>query len=95
MRGLPESYRHAHPTAAELVVEVALSSLEIDRVKALIYAEAGVPEYWIVCPEEKQVEVYRQPGAQGFAERLVLAAPAVLECATLPGVRVDLAALFA
>lgn len=95
VRGLPESYRHAHPTAAELVVEVALSSLEIDRVKALIYAEAGVPEYWIVCPEEKQVEVYRQPGAQGFAERMVLAAPAVLECAALPGVRVDLAALFA
>lgn len=95
VRGLPESYRHAHPTAAELVVEVAVSSLEIDRLKALIYAEAGVPEYWIVCPEEKQVEVYRQPGAQGFAERTVLAAPATIECAALPGVRVDLAALFA
>ena len=95
VRGLPESYRHAHPTAAELVVEVAVSSLEIDRLKALIYAEAGVSEYWIVCPDEKQVEVYRQPGAQGFAERAVLTAPAIIECAALSGVRLDLAALFA
>ena len=79
VRGPAERYRTAHPATAELVVEVAVSSLEIDRVKALIYAEAGVREYWIVCPEEKRVEVYRQPGAQGYAERTVLAAPSVLE----------------
>ncbi len=41
------------------------------------------------------MEVYRQPGANGYAERTVLAPPAVIECAALPGVRVDLAALFA
>ena len=93
--GHEEHYRTAHPTTAELVIEVAVSSLEIDRVKALIYAEAGVKEYWIVCPDEKQVEVYRQPSAQGYAERTLLAAPTVLECAVLPGVRVDFGALFA
>ena len=92
--GPEERYFAAHPTTAELVIEVAVSSLEIDRVKALIYAEAGVKEYWIVCPDEKQVEVYRQPGPQGYAERSVVSAPAVLECAALPGVRADLAALF-
>jgi Uma2 family endonuclease len=95
VRGPEARFRAAHPTSAELVVEVAVTSLEIDRVKALIYAETGVKEYWIVCPQEMQVEVYRQPGPQGYAERTVVAAPAVLECAALPGVRVDLAALFA
>ena len=95
MRGPEEKYRHAHATTAELVIEVAVSSLEIDRVKAHIYAEAGVKEYWIVCPDEKQAEVYRRPGATGYAERTMIAAPAVIECAALPGVRVDLAALFA
>ncbi len=90
-----EKYRHAHATTAELVIEVAVSSIEIDRVKAQIYAEAGVKEYWIVCPEEKCAEVYRTPGATGYAERTTVAPPAVLECAALPGVRVDLAALFA
>ena len=87
-------YRHEHPGTAELVIEVALTSIGIDRVKAGIYAGAGVKEYWIVCPEEKVAEVYRQPGAQGYAERTVLAPPAVLECMALPGVRVELAALF-
>ena len=90
----PDEYATAHPSTAELVIEVAISSLEIDRVKADIYAEAGVKEYWIVCPEERQAEVYRQPGATGYAERTVVVVPAVLECAALPGVRVDLAALF-
>ena len=95
MRGPEEKYRHAHATTAELVIEVAVSSIEIDRVKAQIYAEAGVKEYWIVCPEERQVEVHRQPGAAGYAERTMVAPPTTIECAALPGVRVDLAALFA
>jgi Uma2 family endonuclease len=54
-----------------------------------------VKEYWIVCPESKQVEVYRQPTPQGYVERTVISSPSVLECAALVGVRVDLAALFA
>ena len=95
VRGAVADFRMAHPTTAELVVEVAVSSREIDRVKAGIYAESGVKEYWIVCPREKQVEVYRQPQIEGYAERSVIAAPAVLECMALTGVRVDLGALFA
>ena len=94
-RGALADFRVTHPTTAELVIEVAISSLEIDRVKALIYAEAGVKEYWIVCPEQKEVEVYRSPTPQGYAECSVLSSPAVLECPVLPGVRVDFGALFA
>ncbi len=94
VRKSPDNYATAHPSTAELVIETAISSLEIDRIKAHTYSEAGVKEYWIVCPEEKQVEIYRQPGAAGYASVTVLAAPAVLECAALPGVTVDLGALF-
>jgi Uma2 family endonuclease len=93
--GKKADFQKAHPGTAELVIEVAVSSLEVDRVKAHIYAEAGVKEYWIVCPEEKQVEAYRQPGTAGYAERTLFAAPSVIECAALPGVCVDLAMLFA
>lgn len=74
---------------------MAVSSLEIDRVKALIYAEAGVREYWIVCPQERRVEVYRQPSPSGYAERTVVAGDGVIECTVLPGMRVDVGALFA
>jgi len=92
--GPEERYFATHPKTAELVIEVAVSALEIDRVKALIYAEAGVKEYWIVCPEEKCVEVYRQPGPEGYADRLVVNAPETITSAALPGVQLELATFF-
>ena len=95
VRKSPDNYATAHPSTAKLVVEVAISSLEIDRVKAIIYGEAGITEYWIVCPEEKRVEVYRKPTAEGYAECLTVGAPAILDCGALSGVSMDLAALFA
>ena len=52
------------PTAAEccLVVEVADTSLEIDRgAKLGIYTAAGIPVYWIVNLRDGQVEVYTEP----------------------------------
>lgn len=55
-------YRESHPRQALLVVEVAQSSLAKDRaIKLPIYAEAGVPEVWIVNLEEGLVEVYTDP----------------------------------
>lgn len=60
--GRPEEFT-AHPTTALLVVEVADSSLRLDRKKANAYAAAGVPDYWIVDVGGHQVEVYREPVA--------------------------------
>lgn len=55
-------YREAHPSQAFLLVEVADSSLAHDRVtKSALYAEASVPEYWIVNVQERSVEVYDSP----------------------------------
>ena len=43
------SYRTAHPDRAQLVIEVALSSMKKDRlVKAPLYASSGFEEYWLV-----------------------------------------------
>ncbi|HEX7375601.1 MAG TPA: Uma2 family endonuclease [Pirellulales bacterium] len=45
-----------------LVIEVADTSLEDDRgEKAELYAEAEIPEYWIVNIPERCVEVRRNP----------------------------------
>jgi Uma2 family endonuclease len=46
----PDFYasRHAAPADILLIVEIAESSLEYDRdIKARIYADFGIPEYWI------------------------------------------------
>lgn len=55
-----DDYWSKLPTRAYLVVEVADSSLRYDRlVKARLYAEVDVDEYWIVDVNAGCVEVYR------------------------------------
>jgi Uma2 family endonuclease len=60
--GAARDYVAAHPSTAALVVEVADSSLRLDRrFKAAIYARAGLPEYWIVNLVDRVLEVHREP----------------------------------
>ncbi len=62
--GSPRDYRDTHPTTAELVVEVADTTLAYDRErKAALYARAGIQEYWILNVIDRQLEIYRQPMA--------------------------------
>lgn len=50
------------PTSAVLVVEVADSSLDQDTTtKAELYATAGVPDYWVLDLENRQLHVFRNP----------------------------------
>jgi Uma2 family endonuclease len=61
-------YLDQPPSRAFLLIEVAQSSLEDDRGwKATLYAGCGVPEYWIVNLVDDVIEVYREPGAAGYA----------------------------
>ena len=56
--------RGGHPRHAALIVEVAESSLAIDRgYKATLYARAGIVEYWIVNLVDRALEVHRAPTA--------------------------------
>jgi Uma2 family endonuclease len=55
--GLPH-----HPTTALLVIEIADSSLRIDReLKRRIYAAAGIPGYWVLDLLNRRLEVYLDP----------------------------------
>lgn len=54
--------RHPGPDDIALLVEVADSSLDRDRLeKAPVYARAGIGVYWIVNLPERVVEVYGNP----------------------------------
>ena len=69
-----DKYRNHHPIPAEVyfVIEVADSSLEKDReFKRLIYAEAGIPEYWIVNIPDRQIEVFGQPKDGDYQEQMI------------------------
>ncbi|QOV90470.1 Uma2 family endonuclease [Humisphaera borealis] len=58
--GTPNDYSQ-HPSTARLIVEIADSSLYLDRRKAAYYAAADVPEYWILNLRERALEVHRTP----------------------------------
>jgi Uma2 family endonuclease len=61
-------YRHEHPARPVLVVEVALSSLRLDREhKGSLYARAGLGDYWILNLVDRVLEVYHEPVADTAA----------------------------
>ena len=60
--GSPRDDREDHPSHPALVVEVADTSVRLDRaVKARVYARGGIPEYWIVNLVARVLEVHRHP----------------------------------
>jgi Uma2 family endonuclease len=62
VRGGAWDYVRSHPSAPVLVVEIAETSLTLDREhKSGLYARAGVADYWIVNLREAVLEIYRQP----------------------------------
>jgi Uma2 family endonuclease len=61
--GSIRDYTNGHPTTAALVVEISEATLRKDRtIKAHLYAQAGLPDYWIVNLVDRQLEVHRNPG---------------------------------
>jgi hypothetical protein len=84
----------AHPSVVLLLVEVSLSSLRIDRgVKLAIYADAGVPEYWIVDVATMTVEVFTGPVDGAYTESRVVRDGDVLRPSGLPGVEIAVASI--
>ena len=94
VRGSISDFRHAHPSTAELVIEICVTSHELDRSKLRAYAAAGVKECWLVLGPEKQIEVYRQPQGEQFAERVIHGPAGVVTSAVVPGFVVELDRLF-
>lgn len=95
VQGDEADFFESHPTTAELVIEVAVSSPALDRENASLYAEAGVSEYWIVLGNERRVEVYRHPVNGRYQETHILGVHDTLDCASVPTVRLTVSELFA
>ncbi len=93
VQGSPEDYGRAHPSRPALTVEVAESSLAVDRQhKGSLYARAGLPDYWILNLVDRVLEVYREPAPDAaapfgwrYARREVLDASARVTPLAAPG----------
>jgi Uma2 family endonuclease len=69
VRGASRDFSTRHPAAADvpLVVEVADWSLAFDRSEKLaIYAESGIPQYWIVNLIDGRLEVHSDPEGRSY-----------------------------
>ena len=63
----------ATPADVYLVIEVSDTSLRYDRGEKLArYAEAGIPEVWIVNLQSNELEVYTEPSGAGYANVRVI-----------------------
>jgi Uma2 family endonuclease len=98
-RGRIRDYRLAHPTTAALVVEVAESSLRLDRtIKKRIYATAGIADYWIVDLGARVLHVYRGPddvgrGRHDYRDAMILGADQIVVPLSAPDARIAVADL--
>ena len=89
-----EDYARHHPNTALLVVEIAVTTVETDREKGTIFAEATIPEFWLVLPEQRQVELYSKPSARGYGQCERLTPGGSLASPVLRGGKIDVARLF-
>lgn len=67
-----ERYFKDHPTPDEifLILEIADSTLGYDRnTKSAAYSRAGIQQYLILNVQEKTLEDYREPSADGFQSK--------------------------
>jgi Uma2 family endonuclease len=78
------------PERAHLIIEVADSSLRKDRIlKADLYAEAGVPEYWLVDLAHDLIEVRTLPADGKYARTDVLGPTETIRPAAFPDVELS------
>jgi len=81
--------------APSLAVEIISGSTgDYDRLtKRNLYAQYGVPEYWIVDPDARTVTIFSDPHDNRYGSERTVSDVAI--SATIPGLSADLKALFA
>ena len=74
LRFREDLYADSQPRPADilLVMEVSDSTLSFDRGPKLeMYARAGIPETWIMNLPEDRIEVFTEPGPEGYARHAI------------------------
>ena len=86
--------RHPRPEDILLVIEVADTSLAYDRgVKLPMYAQAGIPEVWVVNLVGEAIERYADPTGGGYRVVERVGRGERLESVAVPSLWVDVDAV--
>ncbi len=83
------------PKDIALLIEVSDTTAKHDReVKVPQYAKEDIPEVWLFDLEERVVEVYREPSADGYRDKQTYGLGDRVKSLLLPHVEIDLTAHF-
>ena len=88
LRPRADFYAAAHPSAGDvlLAIEVADTSASYDReVKVPLYAQAGIPEVWLIDLQESRIEVFARPQGNAYQQRVEVAANDTFTSPTVAG----------
>ena len=62
--------RHPYPKDIYLLIEVSNNSLSKDlEEKSVVYAQNGIPEYWIIDLRHNKLWLLTQPEQNGYADK--------------------------
>ncbi len=93
----PKRYLDRHPLPSEVLlgIEVSDSSLDHDRYeKAVLYAEAGMVEYWVIDITGKHIFVHSRPSRGKFVNQNEHGIDATISPARFPGAKLTISELF-
>ena len=91
--GDPRDYT-THPSTAALVVEVSDTTLKLDTTdKAMLYAEAGIADYWVIDVENHQLIMFRNPQGTRYKSVQTLQASDTISPLAAPGATIQVADL--
>jgi Uma2 family endonuclease len=86
----PGDYLDDHPRSAHLVIEVADTSRGKDlHVKARLYAQMSIPDYWVFDLERRELVIHRRPSGPRYEEVRALDEWNRAELLRFPDVRVQ------
>ena len=86
--------RHPQPQDIHLIVEIADSTLRQDcEIKANLYAQAGIADYWVVDVQNRQLHIFRTPTPRGYTSHLILTEPNEMAPLAFPTLILSLTAI--
>ncbi|MGM3309104.1 Uma2 family endonuclease [Anabaena sp. WFMT] len=90
-------YRNSHPQPEDifLLIEVADTTIIYDReIKIPLYAEANIPEVWLVDVNQEVIEVYRNPLQGVYQDVQKLVNNQALSILAFPDISINVSQIF-
>jgi Uma2 family endonuclease len=73
---------HPYPENIFWLIEYSDSTLEKDlEIKSKVYAEVGIPEYWVVNLKQRQLIIFREPQNGEYASKSTIASGIIFSLA--------------